>query len=375
MNSVPSPARIPFLDLHAQYLTIRDDIHRAIEGVFEESRFVLGPAVARFEESFAAYCGVKHAVGVTNGTNALILLFTAAGIGPGDEVIVPANTFVATAEAVCRAGATPVFVDCDADTGLIDPSAVAAALTEKTKAVVPVHLYGQMAPMREVAAVAEPRGIAVFEDACQAHGARQDGKRAGSVGKAAAFSFYPGKNLGAAGEAGAVVTNDEELAARLRLLRNHGMPRKYVHDLVGFNARMHGIQGAVLSVKLPHLDAWNARRRAIAARYDAAFAHLPDIRPMRVVPGNEHVYHLYVIRSTRRDALAAHLAAAGIETGIHYPYPIHLQKAYADSGKGQGSLPRAEALAGDILSLPIYPELPDTHVDEVVAAIRDFATH
>jgi dTDP-4-amino-4,6-dideoxygalactose transaminase len=365
-----APAPVPFVDLGLQHRRVAAEVRPRLEEVMSATAFVLGPQVAGFEERFAAYCGVRHCVGVGNGTDALELALRGAGIGVGDEVIVPANTFVATAEAVVRAGARLVLADCDAD-GLLDPAAVADRLTPRTRAVVPVHLYGQVAPMKQVRDAVGP-GVLVVEDAAQSQGARQEGRAAGSFGTAAATSFYPGKNLGAYGDAGAVVTDDDEVAERVRALRNHGGVRKYEHTLIGTNSRLDGMQAAVLTVKLAHLDAWNAERDAAAARYDELLAGLAAtaglVRP-RAVPGNDHVWHLYVVRVPRRDEVLAALGAAGVGAGIHYPLPVHLLPAFAGLGAGPGSYPVAERLAGEILSLPMFPGITAEQQDRVVAVL------
>lgn len=359
---------IPFLDLPEQYRALKPEMDRAIQEVCGKAQFALGPVVAHFEEAFAAYCGVNHCVGVNSGTAALALLLQAHDIGPGDEIITVANTFFATAEAIAEIGATPVLVDCEESTALIDPTKIEAAITAKTKAIIPVHLYGQCADMDAIAAIAQPRGILVFEDAAQAHGARYKGKCAGSLSHGAAFSFYPGKNLGAYGEAGAVTTNDASIAAMIRKLRDHGQPQKYHHDCIGWNERMDGIQGAVLGVKLPHLDAWNARRRTLA---DCYRKHLPAAaRPFVAAAHNEHVYHLFVVRISNRDRVQATLKEHGIETAIHYPIPIHRQPAFAhfrraSADKPVPSFPVTEKLASSILSLPMFPALTEIQVQDI----------
>ena len=362
---------VPFVDLHAQYETIADELKASVLRALDSQVFVLGPDVEAFEEEFAAYCGVRHAVAVNSGTAALHLALLALGVGLGDEVITVANTFIATAEAISAAGATPVFVDIDARTDLIDPALIEAAITPRTRAIMPVHLYGQVAEMDAIRGVAGRHGIAVIEDACQAHGATYKGKRAGSLGAIGCFSFYPSKNLGAIGEGGMAVTDSPELASAMRTLRDHGQSRRYYHDVVGYNYRMSALQGAALRVKLPYLDGWNARRHAHARRYDRLLAGLP-LTTIAEAPTARSVYHLYVVRVTDRDALRTHLSACDIGTGVHYPVPIHLQDAYADLGYRPGSLPITEEHAAQIVSLPMYAELTDEQIDAVVAAIAQY---
>lgn len=358
---------VPFLDLQAQYRSIRQEIDPAIQNVLDTSAYVLGPAVEAFEKSFAAYCNVEHCVAVNSGTSALALLFQAHGIGEGDEIITVTNSFFASAEAISEIGAVPVLIDCTADTALMDPALIEAAITPRTKAILPVHLYGQPVDMDSILAIGRKHGLLVFEDACQAHGATYKGRRTGSLGDGAAFSFYPGKNLGCYGEGGAVTTNDAGIAAKLRVLREHGSPRKYHHDLVGWNERMDGIQGAVLGVKLPHLDTWNNARRAHAQSY---LSKLPaKATPIAIQEGSNSVYHLFVIRVSDRDRVQKELTDRGIATGIHYPVPIHLQPAYA--GRWQkGDFPNSEAMAKDILSLPMFPELTDEQISTVIEALN-----
>lgn len=359
---------VPFVDLRAQYETIADELKAAVLRTLDSQVFVLGPEVEAFEEEFAAYCGVGHAVAVNSGTAALHLALLALGVGRGDEVITVSNTFIATGEAISAAGATPVFIDIDRDTYLMDAALLEAAITPRTRAIIPVHLYGQVAEMDAIRAIADRHGIPVVEDACQAHGATYKGQRAGSLGAIGCFSFYPSKNLGAVGEGGIAVTDSPELAAAMRCLRDHGQSHRYYHDVVGYNYRMSAIQGASLRVKLPYLDEWNAARRAHAQRYNALLADLPVVAPVEA-PTGEGVYHLYVVRVADRTALRAHLAAREIGTGIHYPVPIHLQQAYADLGYRPGSLPVTEAHTAQIVSLPMYAELTDEQIDTVVEAI------
>lgn len=363
---------IPFVDLKAQYAVIKEEVDHAIGRVLRETQFVLGPEVERFEQDFAAVSGVKYAVGVNSGTAALFLALLAKGIGRGDEVITQPNSFIATAAAISTTGATPIFVDIDRETHLIDVEKIESAITPQTKAIIPVHLCGQMAPMEKIIEIAYKHDLFVLEDACQAHGAKQKGKSAGSFGHAAAFSFYPGKNLGAYGEAGAVVTNDEGIYHAVQELRDHGSSQKYIHKRIGYNMRMEGIQGAVLNVKLPHLERWNMLRNKHAEYYDRLLIDIPDVTIPVIRAGNEHVFHLYVIRYPKRDALQDFLKKRGIATGIHYPIPIHLQEAYASLNLARGSFLNTEMVAEQILSLPIYPELVDEQIEYVVEQIREF---
>ncbi|MDH7489189.1 MAG: DegT/DnrJ/EryC1/StrS family aminotransferase [Anaerolineae bacterium] len=362
---------VPFVDLKAQYAALKPEIDRAIQAVVDRCDFILGQAVSEFEGEFARFCEVRRAIGVANGTDALRLGLLAAGIGPGDEVITAANTFIATTEAISQTGAAFRLVDVDERTYNLDPALLEEAITPRTKAILPVHLYGQPADMDPILDVARRHNLLVMEDACQAHGARYKGRRAGSMGHLAAFSFYPAKNLGAYGDAGAVVTNDEALARKLDLLRNHGQKSKYEHVMEGYCSRLDTLQAAVLRVKLRHLDEWNARRRQVAAWYNERLADLPVVRP-HVMPAVEHVYHLYVIRTERRDALREFLAARGIGTGMHYPIPLPQTEAYSGLGFRKGQFPVTERLAGEILSLPMFAEMTEAQVDEVVGAIREF---
>ena len=365
--------RIPLVELAGQYRGLRDEIVPALERVMEAGDFILGGEVERFEAEFAAFCEAPHAVGVASGTDALLLALRALGIGPGDEVVVPANTFIATALAVTHAGATPVLADVREDDACLDPEALEAALTPRTRAVIPVHLYGQPARMDEILEIARRRGLRVLEDACQAHGARHRGRRAGSLGDAAAFSFYPGKNLGAYGDGGAVVTADPEVAARLRLDRQYGQRVKYLHDSLGMNSRLDTVQAAVLRIKLARLEGWNARRRALAARYDRALEESGVLLP-RTRPEVEHVHHLYVVRHPARDDLLRGLHARGIGAGIHYPVPVHLQPPYRELRTVPEGAPVTTRMAGEILSLPLYPEMAPEAVDEVAAAVAELAS-
>jgi dTDP-4-amino-4,6-dideoxygalactose transaminase len=366
---------VPFVDLQAQYRSIKSEMDAAIQRVLDTSAFILGPEVEAFEHAFAEYVGAKFCVGVSNGTAAIQLALTACGVGAGDEVIVPANTFFATAEAVSTANATPVFVDCEADSSNIDASKIEAVITSRTRAILPVHLYGQPADLDAVFEIAERHNLIVIEDAAQAHGARYKGQRVGPLRRAGCFSFYPGKNLGAYGEGGAVVTNDADVARRVRLLRDHGSEQKYRHEIVGYNFRLEGIQGAVLGVKLKHLDGWNEQRRQHAARYGELLAPHVDAGALtlqREMPYAESVYHLFVIQADARDSLQRFLAAAGVQTGIHYPVPVHLQPAYASLGYKEGDFPEAERQAHRLLSLPMFAELTGRQVAYVADALGDF---
>lgn len=364
---------VPYLDLKAQYHSIKPEIDAAIARLLESCQFVLGEAVAGFERDFAAYCGAKECIGVNSGTSAIHLALLAAGVGPGDEVITTPFTFVATVAAILYTGATPVLVDIDPVSFNIDPSKVEAAIGKRTKALLPVHLYGQPADMDPLLEIARRRGIALIEDAAQAHGAEYRGRRCGSMGVMACFSFYPGKNLGAYGEGGAVTTGDPQLARKLRLLRDWGAEGKYNHVLRGFNYRMEGMQGAVLGVKLRHLESWTEGRRAKARRYDQLLANA-DLQLPRAMSYARHVYHTYTVRSAGRDALQKALAAQQIQTGIHYPVPVHLQPAYADLGYGRGSFPQAEQAAREVLSLPIFPEMTEEQQQTVANAVVQAAT-
>ena len=363
--------RIAFVDLHAQHQPLRAALDRAIGEVVASGQFILGPQVAAFEQRFAAYCGVRHAIGVGNGMDALRLALMALDVRGGDEVILPANTYVATALAVSAVGAVPVLVDCDPRTYNLDPRGLERAVTPRTRVIMPVHLTGQAADMDAVMAVAERRGLHVIEDAAQAHGAAWRGRRCGSIGAVGCFSFYPSKNLGAFGDAGMAVTNDDALARRLAQLRNYGQSQKYDHVAAGLNSRLDSLQAAVLAVKLPHLDRWNEARVSRAARYRAALRGVGDLRLQEIAPGATSVYHLFVVETEHRDRLRRHLADAGIDTGVHYPVPIHLQPAYA-AGYRMGQFPHTEALARRSLSLPMFPELRDDQVDAVAGAIRRF---
>ena len=360
---------IPYLDLPAQYRALKPEIDAAVQRVLENAQFILGPAVSDFEKDFAAYCHTREAIGLNSGTSALHLALLAIGVRPGDEVITVPFTFVASVAAIEYANARPVLVDIDSEYFTMDPVALEAAITPRTKAIVPVHLFGQSADMDPILDVARRHSVPVIEDACQSHGADYNGRRCGSMGELACFSFYPGKNLGAYGEGGAVTTNDPELAKKIRLLRSWGEEVRYEHKYRGFNYRMDGVQGAILGVKLRHMDAWTEARRSRAALYRQLLqdtdARLPAERP-----GSRHVYHIFAVRLAQREAWRARLAEAGVQTGVHYPIPVHLQPAYADLGYERRDFPVSEALADEVLSLPIYPELTDEHVEMVAGVIR-----
>ena len=358
---------VPFVDLHAQHAPLRDAIERAFRELVSRGDFIMGAAVERFETEYAAYIGTRHALGVGTGLSALELALRAFDVGPGDEVITPANTFIATVLAIMAVGAKPVFVDMDAATYGIDASAIGGAVTSRTKAVVPVHLYGQPVDLDAVVAAARRYNLVLIEDAAQAHGARYQGRRAGSFGDAAAFSFYPSKNLGALGDGGMITTNDDRAAERLRLLRNYGQRVKYHHEVAGTNSRLDTLQAAVLSIKLPHLDGWNAARRAHADAYSARLgaAVTTPVAAAEV----EHIYHLYVIQTPEREALERRLKARQIQSGIHYPVPAHLQQACAPLGYRAGDFPVTEAAAARILSLPMFAELTEAQIDYVADAV------
>ena len=361
-----SRIEVPFLDLKAQYRLIKPEIDEAIQAVVESCAFAGGPFVAKFEEEYAAYCQTDYAIGVGSGTEALWLALLAYGIGAGDEVITVPNTFFATVEAIVMCGATPVLVDIDERTYTMDPSLLKDVITDKTKALIPVHIFGQMCDMDPIMDIAKKHDIIVIEDACQAHGAEYKGRKAGSIGHAAAFSFYPGKNLGAYGEAGAVTTNDEEVVAKINVLRDHGQPKKYHHDVVGWNARMDGIQGAVLSVKLKHLDEWNEGRRRAADEYDRLLEDLDHIKTPFVLDGNKAVYHLYEVRDPDRDIIMKNLQDTGIGCGIHYPVPINLLEGYSFRDSGAGRFAVCDRCADEFLSLPIFPEIRTEQVKSAV---------
>lgn len=363
---------VPFVDLKAQYLSIKPEIDAAIQGILDTCQFTLGKEVAAFEEEFAAYSGSSIGCGVNSGTSALHLALLAAGVGPGDEVITVPFTFVATVSAIHYTGAKTVFVDVDPETFTMSPDALERAITPRTKAIMPVHLYGQPADMDPILAIARKHGLVVIEDAAQAHGAEYKGRRVGSIGDLACFSFYPGKNLGAYGEAGMVVTSNPEFARTIRMLRDWGAEKKYHHVLKGYNYRMEGIQGAVLRVKLRHLENWTEARRAAAKRYDELLSGTTFDAPF-VRDDVRHVFHVYAIRVQKRAELQAWLASHDIQSGIHYPIPVHLLPAFADLGYKAGDFPNAEMAAAEVLSLPMYPELTADNQQRVVAALSAFA--
>ncbi|MBX2999684.1 MAG: DegT/DnrJ/EryC1/StrS family aminotransferase [Caldilineaceae bacterium] len=362
---------IPLVDLKAQYATIQSEVDRAIRRVVENTNFIMGSEVSNFEKAFANFCGVKHCVGVGSGTAALELVLRALGIGPGDEVITVAHTFIATAEAISAVGALPIFIDIDPQTYNMSSSALVQTINERTQAIIPVHIYGQPADMTTIGAIASQHNIPIIEDAAQAHGAIWAGRKVGGLGRAACFSFYPGKNLGAYGDAGAVTTDDDEVAAQVRLLRNHGRHDKYLHEIKGFGHRIDALQSAILGAKLPFLDEWTAARQRLAARYTELLSDLELMLPS-VDAQAESAWHLYVIRTPLREEMFDHLKTQGIGAGVHYPIPLHLQPAYADLNYSPGDLPVTEAVAKSCLSLPLYPEMSDEQQDRVVAAIRTF---
>lgn len=361
--------KVPYLDLKAQYRSIKPEIDAAIDRVLDSCQFVLGAEVSGFEQGFAAYSGTTECIAVNSGTSALHLALLAAGIGPGDEVITVPFTFVASVAAVLYAGAKPVLVDIDPRSFTIDPREIEAAITPRTKAILPVHLYGQSADMDPILDIARRHGLIVIEDAAQAHGARYKGRSLGSIGDMACFSFYPGKNLGAYGEGGAVTTSNAAYARAIRMLRDWGQDQKYHHVLRGYNYRMEGFQGAVLGVKLRHLSDWTEARRAVVRQYNELLADC-EVETPREMPWGRHVYHVYTVRTEDRDGLQSALTAEGIQTGIHYPIPVHLQPAYADLGYGPGTFPHAERAAKQVLSLPLYPELSSEAIAQVAQVVK-----
>jgi dTDP-4-amino-4,6-dideoxygalactose transaminase len=362
--------KVAFVDLYQQHQAIEEELVEVFRRVLRKSSFILGPEVVAFEKEFAAYVGASDCIAVNNGTTALQLVLAGLGIGPGDEVITVANTFIATAEAISAVGARPVFVDVDPVSYTMDPQLVEAAITPNTKALLPVHLYGQAADVDALLEIARRHNLHLVEDACQAHGATYKGRKAGSLGVAGCFSFYPGKNLGCLGEGGAVVTSNPELAQRMRMLRDHGSIKKYEHSLPGYNFRLEGLQGGFLSVKLPHLDRWNARRREVAKLYHELLSDTSLRLPVEMGWG-EHVYHLYVIQADDREALRLALNATGVECGLHYPVPLHLQAAYADLGYEKGRFPISEHLSSHILSLPMHPFITDEEVKRVASVLLE----
>lgn len=362
--------KVPFVDLKSLHGEIEDDLRQVFDRVLCNSSFVLGPEVQQFEEAFAEYVGSSNCVAVNTGTAALHLVLAALGIGPGDEVITVPHTFIATAEAITAVGARPVFVDIDPISYTMDPTLLESAITTETRAILPVHLYGQCADMDLILEIGHKHGIPVIEDACQAHGAEYKGRKAGSLGTAGCFSFYPGKNLGACGEGGAVTTDNAELAGRIRMWRDHGSSKKYEHQFPGLNMRMEGLQGGILSVKLEHLDRWNDQRRQAATLYNEALAGT-DVTVPKEMPYARHIFHLYVIQANNRDGLRQQLSDCGIECGLHYPIPLHLQQAYHSLGYRQGDFPVTEKITGRILSLPMYPGLSATAIDQVASELLE----
>jgi len=363
--------QVPLLDLKAQYATIKDEITAAIADVCESQAFALGPAVAKFEKHVADYCGCKHAIGVSSGTDALLAALMAMNLEPGDEVITSPFTFFATAGSIVRVGAKPVFVDIDLDSYNIDPTGIEEKITDKTKVILPVHLFGQLAPMEEIAEVAEEHNLAVIEDAAQAIGASRGGIKAGNFGKLGCFSFYPTKNLGGFGDGGLVTTNDDKLADDVRILRDHGQNPRYFYRRIGGNFRLDGIQGAVLDVKLKYLDEWNAKRREIADIYDGLFAGSPVVTP-RIDAGNVSIYHQYTIAVPQRDELQKYLAENKIGSAVFYPRPLHLQDCFAELGYSEGDMPVAEKVCREVLSLPVYPELSADQIEFVATTVLKF---
>lgn len=363
---------IPFVDLKAQYASIKTEVNAAIQNILDTCQFTLGSEVVAFEEEFAAYSQAKFGIGVNTGTSALHLALLAAGVGRGDEVITVPFTFMATASAIDYTGATPVFVDINPKTFTMDPALIEAAITPKTKAIIPVHLYGQTADMDPILEIAKRRSLVVIEDACQAHGAVYKGRRAGSIGDMGCFSFYPGKNLGAYGEGGMVTTSNPEFTRTIRMLRDWGAEKKYHHVLKGFNYRLEGLQGAVLRVKLRYLEQWTEARRRAAARYDAGLAASGIPTPI-AMPHARHVYHVYALRTQQRQEWQAALSAEGIQSGIHYPVPVHMQPAFAELGHKAGDFPHSERAANEVLSLPMFAELTNEQCDRVCAVLRRLA--
>lgn len=364
--------KVPFIDLQAQLASLRGDVLKNVTAVLEKCNFILGEEVQKFEQAFAAYCGTNHAIGLANGTDALHLATRTAGIGPGDEVLIPANTFIATALGVTYAGAKPVPVDIDPKTFLMDPNLAEKAITKKTKAIIPVHLYGRLVEMDPFLTLAKKYSLHIIEDAAQAHGAQRKGKRAGTYGMMGCFSFYPGKNLGCYGDGGMVVTQDPEIKTKLEALRNYGSPKKYHHPTIGFNCRLDTIQAAVLLAKLPHLDHYNEARYQAAVKYHKALEGMGDLILPQIPEKHSHVFHLYVIRTKKRDALVQHLNNNGASTVIHYPVPIHLHGAYSHLGYQKGALPISEQFADEILSLPLFPEITDKQIDYVADQVKGF---
>jgi len=370
--SPPPATPVPFLDLVRPHLALEEPLVAAFRRALRSAQFVGGPEVEGFEREFAKYCDAPQCVGVNSGTDALRFAFIALGVRPGDEVIAPAHTFIATTEAITQAGGTLRFVDIDERTMTIDPTAVRAAIGPRTVGIVPVHLYGQPADLDPLLELAQRHGLWIVEDAAQAHGARYKGRRVGVIGRLGCFSFYPGKNLGSLGEGGAVTGTEPALLETVRRLREHGQSSKYVHETEGYNGRLHAIQASFLRIKLAHLDEWNARRQRVAAWYRAALGNSPELLLPEAAPHSEHVYHLYVVRTLVREKLREHLQAEGIGTGLHYPVPLHLQQAYATHGHRKGSFPVTERAAAQCLSLPMFPEMTESQVGRVADAVRRF---
>lgn len=361
--------KVPFLDLVAQHDSIRDELDKAIDAVIKSTAFASGPFVAEFERAFAEYVGARHCVGLNSGTSALHLALVATGVGPGDEVVTTPHSWISTSWGISYCGATPVFADVDPATGNLDPDSAEAAITPRTKAILPVDLYGNPAEHEALTAIADNHDLALIDDAAQAHGATLNGRPIGSFGSAACFSFYPGKNLGAMGEGGAVVTDDDTLAERIRSLRDHAQQGRHNHVEIGYNARMDGLQAAALSVKLQHLDEWNEQRRAAARRYGDLLSDIEGLTLPTVTAGAKASWHLYVVRVHGRDDMAVSLDSAGVATGVHYPTPIHLQPAYADLGYNPGSFPNAESFASTCISLPMFPEISPDQQEHVAESI------
>jgi dTDP-4-amino-4,6-dideoxygalactose transaminase len=369
-DGITSTMKVPYFDLKEQYSQLREEILGALDRVSRNASFILGEEVEKFEQSFASYCETKHCVALNSGTSALHLALLTAGIGPGDEVITTANTFIATVEAISYTGATPIFADIDPATDNIDPSAIERALTKRTRAIIPVHLYGRPVDLDSIMAIARQHRLLMIEDACQAHGARYRGKRVGGFGHAAAFSFYPGKNLGAYGEGGALTTNDDDVAKLARSLRSHGENARYLHKYVGYNYRMDGFQAAVLNVKMKHLAEWTAKRQACAVRYCDVLA-TANLRLPQDSPESECVYHLFVAHVEERDMVRSELEKMGVQTAIHYPKPVYLQEAFASRGYGLGPLPFTEQACATVLSLPLFPEMSFEQVQYAAEALAD----
>ncbi len=367
--------KVPFVDLKQQYESIKAEIGPAIANVLDNTAFALGPFVEEFESNFAALCGTKHCAGVNSGTSALHLALLACGVGEGDEVITTPQTFIATVWAISYCGAKPVFVDCDPKYYTIDPQKIEEKITNRTKAIIPVHLYGQCADMDPILEIAKKHNIKVIEDAAQSHGAKYKSRMAGSMGDAACFSFYPGKNLGAYGEGGAVVSNDDEITENVRLLRNHSQPERYIHTRLGFNYRMEGIQGAVLNVKLAHLEDWNNRRRQASDLYRKKLSNIPEVAAPSEADYARHIYHLFEIATPSTETrceIQKFLGNRAVQTGLHYPVPVHLQPAYASLGHKSGDFPNCEKAAGELLSLPMFPELTEEQIIYICDLIREF---